>query len=87
MQNTTITPKELEALKHFTAAWLKVYSFMPPEAILELFIVLKRISERYEAQLKQISQITITQTPTVSDYSKNIQRIAAQNQMINRNLM
>lgn len=84
--NNKITPQELESLKVFTATWLRVYSFMPPEVILELFIMLKRISERYEAQLKQISQITITQTPTVSDYNQHIQRIAAQ-QSIKRNLM
>ena len=80
-----LTTEELEILKAFAATWLKVYSFMPPEGILIIFTALMRLAKIYEAQIKQIYNIQISQASSVNELSRHLENIAAQS--MNRNMM
>lgn len=65
-----LTVEELRLLKRFTVTWIAVYRIMPPEQILELFLFIHRLNKQLELLQKSVSNITITQASTVSDFHR-----------------
>lgn len=61
-----INKAELELLKKFTIEWVMMYSFMPPECILVLFVYIQRIIE----SANKINTISIGNAQTVSEFHK-----------------
>lgn len=84
--SSPLTHSELEALKKFAISWITVYRFIPPEAMLGLFLFIHRLNKQLELVQKSISQITIAQAPNVFGFSRELHNIDVQ-QHINRSMM
>lgn len=60
---------ELKVIQRFTVAWVKTYSFMPPECMLSLLLCVYRIQKEVE---RSVMQINISQVSTVQDFHRQV---------------